>query len=121
MPALRHRDLAWRHCKLVLPVVLCASLGIAWADTGHDPKIAPGGITLRQALEKGLKARRKSEFTFIAIVAEKVDQGRLPRKMVERTFLWARDHHQPFPMPYFEKAMQIQARKLRVELQFTDT
>ena len=86
-----------------------------------DPRIAPGGITLKQALEKGLKARRPSEFTFINLVVKKVEQGKLPVKMVERTFLWARNKQQHAPMPYFEKAMQIQAKKIGVDLPFTDT
>lgn len=87
---------------------------------GKDPRVAPGGITLKQTLDKGLKARRPSEFAFNKLVVEKVEQGKLPTKMVERTFLWARNNKQPFPMPYFEKAMQIQAKKLGVDLPFTD-
>jgi hypothetical protein len=121
MLAFSRCGLSLRRYRLIVPVVMCISMGVAWADTNGDPQVAPGGITLRQTLEKGLKARRKSEFAFIALVVKKVEQGQLPKKMVERTFLWARDHRQPYPMPYFEKAMQIQAKKLRVELPFTDT
>lgn len=121
MPALRFPRLSRRHQRWLMSLVMFISIGIAIADAGSDPQVAPGGITLRQALEKGLKARRKSEFAFIALVVKKVEQGELPKQMVERTFLWARDHRQPYPMPYFEKALQIQAKKLRVELDFTDT
>ncbi len=90
------------------------------AQSGADPRIAPGGITLKQTLEKGLKARRPSEFAFIQLVVGKVEQGKLPQKTVERTFLWARDNKQPYPFPYFEKALQIQGKKLGVQLPFTD-
>ena len=105
-------------CLLVWLAVAVAS---AIGQSGIDPRVAPGGITLKQALEKGLKARRPSEFAFIKLVIEKVEQGKLSRKLVERTFLWARDNKQPYPMPYFEKALQLQAKKLGVVLPFTDT
>ena len=107
----------------VLAAVLTVGLLIDAAQSAPtaDPKIAPGGITLKEALEKGLKARRKSEFAYIKLVIKKVEEGKLPAKLVERTFLWARDNHQPYPMPYFEKALQIQAKKIGVSLPFTDT
>jgi hypothetical protein len=107
----------------VFAMVLCGGLLInaGQSATTADPKITPGGISLKEALEKGLKARRKSEFAFIKLVVQKVEQGKLSSKMVERTFLWARNNHQPFPMPYFEKALQIQAKKIGVSLPFTDT
>jgi hypothetical protein len=121
MPAKDFREWLFRHLIPIVSAVLCVSIGITWAEQEEGPRIAPGGITLRQALEKGLKARRKSEFAFIALVVKKVEAGELPTKLVERTFLWARDQHQPYPMPYFERALQLQARKLRVDLRFTDT
>ena len=108
---------------IVATVVLATAAGLsaAWAQNGVDPRVAPGGITLKQALEKGLKARRPSEFAFIRLVVDLVEDGVLPRKMVERTFLYARDRRQPYPMPYFEKALQLQAKKIGVKLPFTDT
>ena len=104
---------------MALAVVFISNLAIG--ATGVDPRIAPEGITLKQALEKGLKARRPSEFAFIRLVVKKVEEGKLPVKMVESTFIWARAKQQLFPMPYFEKAMQIQAKKIGVDLPFTDT
>jgi hypothetical protein len=108
-----------RACLTVLLVVV--TIRLAGGANGVDPRVAPGGITLKQALEKGLKARRPSEFAFIRLVVKKVEDGVLPRKIVERTFLWARQNKQPYPMPYFERALQIQARKIGVDLPFTDT
>jgi hypothetical protein len=110
----------WFFAILALAVLgLCGTPMLG--APGVDPRVAPGGISLKQALEKGLQARRPSEFKFIQLVIKKVEQGKLPVKMVERTFLWARRQQQEFPMPYFEKAMQIQAKKLGVDLPFTDT
>jgi hypothetical protein len=128
-PGLRRECASWRAVSssglavvaFVVVFLAVAFVDVAWGQTDVDPKIAPGGISLKQALEKGLKARRPSEFTFIKLVVEKVEQGKLPSKMVERTFLWARDNKQPHPMPYFERALQIQAKKIGVNLPFTDT
>jgi len=118
-PASKHWQ-PWLLTALVLAVLGLGGVR-SWGAQGVDPRVAPGGISLKQALEKGLKARRPSEFKFIQLVIKKVEEGKLPVKMVERTFLWARRQQQEFPMPYFEKAMQIQAKKLGVDLPFTDT
>lgn len=71
--------------------------------------------TLQETLETGLKARRPEEFAFVARVVNLVDQNVLPLKLVQSTFLWAR--RQPrHPFQYFEKAMQVQAARLGVDL-----
>ena len=46
--------------------------------------------TLKKTLEAGLKARRPQEFAFLARVVAKVEDGTLPRSLVESTFFWAR-------------------------------
>lgn len=80
------------------------------ADTGTSttPK-------LKDTLEKGLKARLPSEFAFIRTVTEKVDDGTLPRSVVESTFLWARRKPQ-HPFEYFQQGLKIRAEKLGVTL-----
>ena len=52
-----------------------------WAEKTPD---------LKERLEKGLKARRPTEFEFIARVVELVEQKTLPLSLVDGTFLWAR-------------------------------
>lgn len=116
MPALNPCTVASRWFCLLAVMGVIAAIGLPPTVSGKESPVSPGGLTLRQTLEKGLKARRPSEFAFIARVTRKVDDGILPQKMVERTFLWARKHHQPFPMPYFEQALQIQADKLNIDL-----
>jgi hypothetical protein len=80
------------------------------ADTGTSttPK-------LKDTLEKGLKARLPSEFAFIRTVIEKVDDGTLPRSVVESTFLWARRKPQ-HPFEYFQQGLKVRAEKLGVTL-----
>lgn len=72
-------------------------------------------IRLKEQLETGLKARRPSEFAFIARVVQLVDQGVLPRRTVDGTFLWARRKRR-HPFQYFERAMKVRAKRLRIKL-----
>jgi hypothetical protein len=80
------------------------------ADTGTSttPK-------LKDTLEKGLKARLPSEFAFIKTVVEKVDDGTLPRSLVESTFLWAR-RKPVHPFEYFEQGLKVRAEQIGVTL-----
>jgi len=82
---------------------------------GAGTPVAPGGPDLKITLEKGLKARRPSEFAFIALVIGKVNDGTLPLSLVESTFLWARKQR-PYPTVYFERGLKARARKLGIAL-----
>jgi hypothetical protein len=94
---------------LVAALSLCGSIATA-ADTGTSttPK-------LKDTLEKGLKARLPSEFAFIDEVISKVDDGTLPRSMVESTFLWAR-RRQIHAFEYFEQGLKVRAAQIGVSL-----
>ena len=78
-------------------------------------RVAPGGPDLKTTLEKGLKARRPVEFAFLADVAARVEDGRLPKRLVDSTFLWARQKHD-YPFPYFERGLKLRARRLGIAL-----
>jgi hypothetical protein len=106
---------------MLLQVAFAQSGATSTGATGKTPRIAPEGISLKQALEKGLKARRPSEFAYIELVVKKVEEGKLPQSMVERSFLWARRKNSAIPMPYFERSLQIMAKKIGVNLPYTDT
>jgi hypothetical protein len=71
--------------------------------------------TLRKTLEAGLRARRPGEFAFLALVAQKVDEGALPRSLVESTFFWARRQGR-YSFVYFESGLRSRARRLGVIL-----
>ncbi|NIP84822.1 MAG: hypothetical protein GTO03_04395 [Planctomycetales bacterium] len=71
--------------------------------------------SLQETLENGLKARRPEEFAFIARVVRLVDQGTLPRSLVETTYLWAR-RKRTVPYPYFEKGLRVRAQRIGIEL-----
>jgi hypothetical protein len=98
---------------------LLASLSTGWsalALAAESDPVTPGAPSLKDTLEKGLKARRPQEFEFIARVVAKVDAHQLPRKTVESTFLWARKKRQPHAFQYFQRAIQLRASKLGVAL-----
>jgi len=80
-------------------------------------------ITLRDQLRTGLKAFTPADFAFIDLVVLRVNQGILPRKLVDGTFLWARrrvqsthPQYRQRPIVYFQPALVIRARKLGISL-----
>jgi len=71
--------------------------------------------TLFDELSKGLKARRPEEFDFVRHVVHLVDDGHLPRSLVDSTFLWARGKpaHQ---IQYFEMGLKARAKQMGVSM-----
>jgi hypothetical protein len=103
--------------------VLAAIASLFWFGvskaSGQEPSSAALGkgasITLKQTLEAGLKARRPQEFAFLAMVAAKVEDGTLPRSLVESTFFWARRQGR-YPFVYFEAGLRARAKRIGVVL-----
>jgi hypothetical protein len=80
-------------------------------------------VSLEDQLRVGLKAVTKADFAFIDLVVEKVDEGELPRRLVDSTFLWARKRvvtrrqdYRKRPMVYFQPALVLRARAIGVKL-----
>jgi hypothetical protein len=73
-------------------------------------------ISLEAQLKTGLRPRLPEENDFLEDVARAVDTGRLPRKLVNSTFVWAIRRRQTYPFPAFERALRMQAEKLGVDL-----
>ena len=101
-----------RISAVICLALSCAAL-TAVSQSGilaAPPRDAATGLTLKETLEKGLRARRPQEFRFVARVALMVEQGDLPERTVKNTFQWARKKPK-HPFQYFERALIIQARK----------
>ena len=99
---------------MLITMVSVLAIGLAQAQV-----MTSGGVTeptLKQQLKFGLLARTPSENAFIDEVVEKVDQGDLPRSLVNSTFLWAR-RKQPYPMPYFEQALKARAKQAGIDFE----
>jgi hypothetical protein len=80
-------------------------------------------ISLRDRLVVGLQARLKSEVAFVELVAAKVRTGQLPQRLVDETFLWARQRvsngrtsRSYRPIVFFQPAMRARAKRLKVDL-----
>lgn len=80
-------------------------------------------ITLRQQLATGLKAFTKADFAFIDTVVLAVEQRKLPRNLVDSTFLWARDRaarrsytRRLRPMVYFQPGLTLRAKAIGLKL-----
>lgn len=73
-------------------------------------------LTYKTQLEKGLKARRPTDFSFIETVVAAVDNGTIPQQMVNETFDFARSKNAKYPFIYFQFALRKRAAKIGVTL-----
>src|SRR5262249_6913065 len=108
----------------VRPSLMAALVAIliaaGWCSLTAAPPVTPPSLgntknlDLKQQLEKGLKARRPVEFEYVAQVITLVENGTLPRALVDSTFGYAR--RQPRPLQYFEFALQYRAKKAGIDV-----
>jgi hypothetical protein len=80
-------------------------------------------LSLYDQLRIGLKAVTKADMEFIDRVVLRVNEGVLPRKLVDAVFLWARNRYKTRPsqsrlrpIVYFQPALEAQAKKLGVTI-----
>lgn len=80
-------------------------------------------MTFRDMMIVGLRARLESEIAFVDGVVLAVEEGRLPRQLVDQTYFWARqrsarsrDARLYRPITYFQIAMRLRAEKFGVDL-----
>ncbi len=64
-----------------------------------------------------LKTRRDEEKTFIAAVVKKVQEGKIPAKLVNTSFDWVRKKRPDtkYPFIYFERVLRLQADRLNLK------
>lgn len=86
---------------------------LLFVSSGSDAAVDVADLKLQ--LERELEARRPSEFAFIDLVIQRVDNNTLPRSLVEGTFLWARDQ-EPHPFQHFEQGLRRRAAKIGIQL-----
>jgi len=120
------RSLGWTLVALALAALVVESFFplVTTAQQSTDPATSQGRkITLRDQLTTGLRAFTKADRAFIDKVVILVEQGKLPRRLVDGTFLWARDRaaRRSFsrrlrPMVYFQPALLARAKRIGVKL-----
>ncbi len=104
-----------RPVFLILPAAL---LVCGLATAASPPPVDGGGVvglTLRTQLEKGLRVRRPVEFAYVDQIIKLVEEGKLPRRLVTTTFMWAQ-RKEWRQLQYFQFALQVRARRLPVKL-----
>jgi hypothetical protein len=99
---------------LCCAVMLCAfsTTSVPAQTTGTTTVTPSKKITLKQMLEKGLKARRKSELKYIAEVVVLVEKGKLPVKVVNGAFFQSRRKRRP--MQHFQYSLEARGKKLKL-------
>ncbi len=112
-------------------VIAAATVLLGASLPAQQPAVRPSDarnrngrqITLRDQLRVGLKAFTPADFAYIDLIVLQVNQGVLPRDLVDSTFLWARrrvqgthPNYRQRPMVYFQPALAIRARKLGISL-----
>lgn len=118
-------------------LVAVATVGVCWSvvhaieienlPTPVTPstRFKGGGrqVSLHDMLRVGLKAKTEADFEYIAEVVKLVDEGKLPRSMVDSSFLYARyryrthpTSHRLRPMVYFQPSLTARAKKIGVIL-----
>ena len=104
----------------VLAALLLATLTLSPPSVaclrGEEPVGGPAVISLEDQLKTGLRARRPEETEFIEEVARLVNAGKLPRKLVDSTFMWSLRRRTNYPFPAFQRALRLQADQLGVDL-----
>ncbi len=80
-------------------------------------------LPLKEQLTLGLKATTKEDKEFINKVVLKVEQGAIPRPLVDSTFLWARERanrksasRSLRPIVYFKPGLIARAKMLHLTL-----
>lgn len=122
-------------CSAVLAAIgvsLTGSLGRAIEIENLPRPVTPadrlkaGGrqVSLHDMLRVGLKAKTEADFAYIAEVVKLVDEGKLPRDMVDSSFLYARYRYRTHPgsfklrpMVYFQPSLTARAKKIGVILE----
>lgn len=129
-----HRRSARRAYWTLLLVAVAAgglwssgAIGQVSVSTGGRPTMRPldpkHPRTYREVLVFGLRARLPTELEFIDSVADAVEQGELPPRLVDQTYFWARTrsgnslYGRPNrPIVYFIPAMEARVKKLRLDV-----
>jgi hypothetical protein len=74
-------------------------------------------VELRDQLYFGLRTFLPEQQAFIDDLVQRVDNGEIPRAMVNVVFVWARKRRPKIPFPYFEVAMRLLAERRGVILE----
>jgi len=119
-----HYRTIWLGFAVVLAGMLSLESHSVAAQGSVEPTRNQGRrLSLEVQLRLGLRATTKGDKAFIKKVADLVQQGKLPKKLVDGTFLWARQRaarksrsRELRPMVYFKPALVLRSKRIGVKL-----
>ncbi len=76
-----------------------------------------GVASLSDQLTRGLRAVAPDQQQYVQLVVQEVDQGRLPRGLVNLVYKWSLERNPDVPFPYFQYALTILAKRRGINLQ----
>ena len=105
------------HRRSAMITVVLLSLAMAGLGHADSPPVDRGGVaSLADRLKTGLRVKAPRDVAFVDMIVERVQEGRLPEKLVDSTYLWAVRRGKKYPFPAFEHVIRLQADKLGVPL-----
>ena len=94
--------------------VLVAERAEAQQGFGNNFANSPNNmhlVKLEDQLRFGLRCFRPEQVQYVNTVTAAVEQGRLPRAMVNLVYRWSIDRNPSAPFPYFQFALEELARR----------
>jgi hypothetical protein len=73
-------------------------------------------VKLEDQLRYGLRCARPGQIEYVRLVSRAVDEGRLPRGMVNLVYRWATQRDTNVPFPYFQFALEELARRRGISI-----
>lgn len=95
------------------------------AQTINDPQVKEIQESIKdiyelyeRQLKSVLKTRLEEEEEFVNDVVDLVRQEKLPKVIVDRAWLWVRNHREAsrYPFVYFERILRLETEKLEIEI-----
>jgi hypothetical protein len=116
----------WHPSSLLLSLLVLGSFVLCPQSVGQQTSQNNSQgrqLSLADQLRYGLKAKTKADKGFLAVVVKAVEEKRLPRTLVDSTFLWARQrakrrskNRELRPILYFQPALVLRSKKLGLKL-----
>lgn len=80
-------------------------------------RLTPQNLALlEEQLLKGLRASTPEQKQFVQLVVAYVEQGKLPRAMVNLIYKWALERNDTVPFPYFEYALRVLSKRRGIDI-----
>jgi hypothetical protein len=73
-------------------------------------------VKLEDQLRYGLRCSQPGQVEYVRTVSRAVDEGRLPRAMVNLVYRWATQRDTKVPFPYFQFALEELARRRGISI-----